>query len=198
MKTLHLFLRTFFINFSPFFGVLKLFPLKCLSQTVWALGADHGDYRGPLCGPPLQRPAARQPGTTLQLQAYIFLTVATHSEFNQQGVPSRRRKPPLVSDSTCCRFCVCVCVQTTWGRWRGCVCGGPGLAGGVHHLLLHLSSLTGEDTPPLLLLLLPFFLSLVNHLTSALRLFPLDSLDSAPSCCASLAPVRVHSEPLAL
>lgn len=38
------------------------------SQAVWPVGPHPGDHRGPLCGPPLQQPAPRSPGTALQLQ----------------------------------------------------------------------------------------------------------------------------------
>lgn len=62
-------------------------------------------------------------------------------------------------------MCLCVCAQTS--RWRGrrSICRGSGFTGGLHHLLLHLPSLSGMRTLSPALLHCLFILSALHFHT---------------------------------
>lgn len=159
-----------------------------LSQTVWALSSDHGDHSGSLCGSPLQRPEACELGTTLQLQV--------NPQSLAYWVKPAEGAPKCVKDA-------CLCVQSTrGGRW-GSVCRGSGFPGGLHHLLLHLPSLSGDDTTLLLLTsglalqpcdffscFCPFYFTLFSFSLSVIFVTVLLSLPppAVPQCVCTLSP----------
>lgn len=192
MGTLHSFSRTsyFLKHFSSIFLLFccsaaaasrlsETFPSENVprrqferSAPIMGIIVDH--FVDPPCGG--QRPASQGQPCNYR---HVFLTVAAHSQFHQQRVPSRRCKtaPSLIYVF----FCLSICASRPPEDDDG------GAFAGVQDSQ-EVCTTSFSTSPPSQVRTRPpppplHFLSFINHITSALRLFfPLHTLSTPVFC----------------